>query len=237
MVGAFKGTDGGWTLSNIGQLFHEPYITYYRTSIEVSLLTALLGAILGFVIAYAATMERDSAVGALGLRDLLRRRRELRRHPARVRLHRDARHPRDRHELPARPARHWNIYRNGFTLYSTTGIEIVYLYFQIPLMILVIAPAIDGLRREWREAAANLGASKFQYWRYVGLPILMPVAARRGDPALRQRLRRLRDRVRADLGLDAARADRDRRRTTPATSSRTRTSPRRSRSGCSSCWP
>ena len=41
-------------------------------------------------------------------------------------------------------------------------------------MILVISPAIDGLRREWREASANLGASSFQFWRYVGVPVLMP---------------------------------------------------------------
>ena len=50
----------------------------------------------------------------------------------------------------------------------------MYLYFQIPLMLLVIAPAIDGLRREWREAAANLGASPLQFWRHVGIPVLMP---------------------------------------------------------------
>jgi putative spermidine/putrescine transport system permease protein len=68
----------------------------------------------------------------------------------------------------------WNPYDHGFSLFTKTGIEIVYLYFQIPLMILVIAPAIDGLRREWREAASNLGASTLQFWRYVGLPILTP---------------------------------------------------------------
>jgi putative spermidine/putrescine transport system permease protein len=62
----------------------------------------------------------------------------------------------------------------GFTLYSKIGLEIVYLYFQLPLMILVIAPAIDGLRREWREASENLGASSAQFWRMVGLPILTP---------------------------------------------------------------
>ena len=78
-----------------------------------------------------------------------------------------------------------------------TGVEIVYMYFQIPLMILVIAPAIDGLRREWREASANLGASSFQYWRYVGVPVLMPSLLGRDGPALRQRLLRLRDGVRA----------------------------------------
>jgi putative spermidine/putrescine transport system permease protein len=48
------------------------------------------------------------------------------------------------------------------------------MYFQFPLMVLIIAPAIDGLRREWLEAAENLGASSFQYWRYVALPVLLP---------------------------------------------------------------
>jgi putative spermidine/putrescine transport system permease protein len=61
----------------------------------------------------------------------------------------------------------------GF-LTSKTGLEVVYMYFQFPLMILIIAPALDGLRREWREAAENAGASAFQYWRYVALPILAP---------------------------------------------------------------
>jgi putative spermidine/putrescine transport system permease protein len=41
-------------------------------------------------------------------------------------------------------------------------------------MVLVIAPAIDGLKREWREAASNLGASPWQFWRHVGIPVLMP---------------------------------------------------------------
>jgi putative spermidine/putrescine transport system permease protein len=59
-------------------------------------------------------------------------------------------------------------------LYSFWGLCIVYTYFQIPLMVLIITPALDGLRKEWREAAENLGASQTQYWRYVGLPILMP---------------------------------------------------------------
>src|SRR6185295_5751705 len=69
-----------------------------------------------------------------------------------------------------------DLYGRGvdFNLFTKTGVEIVYLYFQIPLMILVIAPAIDGLRREWREAASSLGASGLQFWRYVGVPVLMP---------------------------------------------------------------
>jgi len=48
------------------------------------------------------------------------------------------------------------------------------MYFQFPLMVLVMAPALDGLRREWREAAENLGGTAWQYWRHVALPILMP---------------------------------------------------------------
>ena len=67
-----------------------------------------------------------------------------------------------------------NLYASGFVLYSKIGIEIVYMYFQFPLMVLIIAPAIDGLRRDWREASENMGASSAQYWRYVALPILTP---------------------------------------------------------------
>jgi putative spermidine/putrescine transport system permease protein len=62
----------------------------------------------------------------------------------------------------------------NFQISSERGIELAYLYFQLPLMILVIAPALDGLRREWREAAANLGAKQWQFWRYVGIPVLLP---------------------------------------------------------------
>jgi putative spermidine/putrescine transport system permease protein len=59
-------------------------------------------------------------------------------------------------------------------LYSMTGLCIVYTYFQIPLMLLIMTPALQGLRKEWREAAYNLGATQGQYWRYVAFPILMP---------------------------------------------------------------
>ena len=62
----------------------------------------------------------------------------------------------------------------GFTLYSMTGLALVYLYFLIPLMVLTITPALEALRPQWREAADNLGASGWQYWRYVGGPVLAP---------------------------------------------------------------
>ena len=30
------------------------------------------------------------------------------------------------------------------------------------------------MRSEWREAAETLGASSWQYWRHIGLPVLWP---------------------------------------------------------------
>lgn len=66
-----------------------------------------------------------------------------------------------------------NLYPD-FRIYSISGLTIAYLYFQLPLMILLIIPSLHGLRREWREAALNLGASTFRYWVEIALPILFP---------------------------------------------------------------
>lgn len=62
----------------------------------------------------------------------------------------------------------------GWNLYSFTGLTVIYLYFLIPLMVIVVVPALDGLRPQWREAARNNGATAWQFWRYVGLPVLAP---------------------------------------------------------------
>lgn len=62
----------------------------------------------------------------------------------------------------------------GFSISEFSGWVVVYLYFQIPLMFLVMTPAVEGLRRTWEEAAQSIGASRWQYWRYVGLPLLRP---------------------------------------------------------------
>jgi len=62
----------------------------------------------------------------------------------------------------------------GWDLYSFSGLALVYLYFLIPLMVLTITPALEGLRTQWREAAQNNGATHAQYWRHVALPVLAP---------------------------------------------------------------
>jgi putative spermidine/putrescine transport system permease protein len=67
-----------------------------------------------------------------------------------------------------------NIYNWGFSLYSMSGVAVVYCYFQIPLMVLIVLPALEGLRPAWREAAENLGAGAWAYWRHVGGPVLLP---------------------------------------------------------------
>ena len=61
-----------------------------------------------------------------------------------------------------------------FNLYSKTGLIILYTYFQIPLGVLLLYPAFDALREDWRESAALLGASTWDYWRLIGLPVLTP---------------------------------------------------------------
>jgi putative spermidine/putrescine transport system permease protein len=67
----------------------------------------------------------------------------------------------------------WNLAGSGW-LYSLTGLIVVYTYFQIPLMVIVFLPALEGLREQWREAAVSLGATTWQYWRHVAIPLLTP---------------------------------------------------------------
>lgn len=174
MIGAFKATGGGYTLDHvIGIVRTENLRNAYKTSIEISLVTALVGGALGLLIAYAAIREGTprwirsafttfsgvaanfggiplafafiATVGTIGIVTQFLK---------------------DVFGL--------DIYQHGFSLFGKTGVELAYIYFQIPLMFLVIAPAIGGLRKEWREASSNLGASPAQYWRHIGLPILMP---------------------------------------------------------------
>ncbi|WP_028809731.1 ABC transporter permease [Streptomyces sp. 351MFTsu5.1] len=70
--------------------------------------------------------------------------------------------------------RHLGLTDKGWDLYSFWGLVVVYLYFLIPLMVLTVTPALDGLRVQWREAARNNGATTVQYWRFVALPVLLP---------------------------------------------------------------
>jgi len=173
VVGSFQTEDGELTLQNYADL-SQPLITNaFLTSIEISLVTAVIGGIFGFLLAYAVIgggLPRVLRAGLLTFSGVAS----------------------NFAGVPLALAFIFtlgrvgfltifleslfgiDIYDNGFTIYSKLGLEIVYLYFQFPLMVLIMAPAIDGLKREWREASENMGATSWQYWRYIALPILAP---------------------------------------------------------------
>jgi putative spermidine/putrescine transport system permease protein len=175
MVGAFRDSHGSWSLDDVKKIVDEgQFRNAYWTSIELSLTSAAIGALIGFLMAYGmiaggaprfvrTTVTAFSGVAAnfagvplafafiatLGINGIV------------TRFLFD----------------HLNIdlyFGWHFAIYSFWGVVLAYVYFQIPLMILVVAPAIDGLKQEWREAAESLGAGSTTYWWRVGLPVLTP---------------------------------------------------------------
>jgi putative spermidine/putrescine transport system permease protein len=172
LIGAFRTQDGQFTTEFMKDIFRGSSLDAYKTSIEISFITAVLGGALGFLIAYAAL-----APGAPGfIRPVLMTFSGVAANFGGVPLAFAFISTLGTVGLATRALDKFglDIYGHGFTLFGFWGLVVTYLYFQIPLMILVVAPAIDGLKGEWREAASNLGASATQYWRHVGLPVLLP---------------------------------------------------------------
>ena len=172
VVGAFQNDQGDFTLDNIYALAQPNIIAAYWISIRISLASAIIGALVGLAIAIAivrgglpnwvrsATMTFSgvasnfagvplafaflATLGRLGLVTVLLNEIGL------------------------------NLYATGFNILSFWGLTLTYLYFQIPLMVVIITPAIDGLKKEWGEAAATLGATQWQFWRMVVIPVIWP---------------------------------------------------------------
>lgn len=173
VIGAFQTPDGSFTFENIGNLFTTSILSAYWISIKISLASAILGCLIGFAVAAAVVLGGLpqwvrgplltfsgvasnfagvplafaflATLGPLGIVTIF----------LKTQLGIDLR-------------------ALGFNILSFWGLTVTYLFFQIPLMILIITPALDGLKREWREAASILGATNFQYWRLVAFPILLP---------------------------------------------------------------
>ena len=195
VIQAFQTQDGAFTLDNIAGLAEPKIAGAFWYSIRLSATTAALGALIGLLMALAIirgglpswignlvmtfsgvasnfagiplAFAFLATLGRLGLVTVVLK------------------------------ALGINIYvRGGWDLLSFWGLTLTYLYFQIPLMILIIAPAIHGMRKEWNEAAATLGATNGQFWRYVGLPVLWPnllgtpTPSAPSRPPTRSRLRR-----------------------------------------------
>ena len=169
---SLEANEGGLTLDNYRQLATETVLSSYGMSIRISLTTAIIGGLLGFLIAWAV------AIGGLPrpFRSIISTFSGVASNFAGVPLAVAFVYTLGRVGVVTALIELLGIdlYRSGFSLYSFLGLTLVYLYFQIPLMVLVILPAIDGLKREWREAAENLGATPVQYWRHVAFPVLMP---------------------------------------------------------------
>ncbi|HEX7540782.1 MAG TPA: ABC transporter permease subunit [Anaerolineales bacterium] len=68
---------------------------------------------------------------------------------------------------------HYDLYPK-FSIYSFSGLILAYVYFQLPLMVLLVLPAFAGIKKEWQESAQSLGAGTFQFWWRIGVPVLMP---------------------------------------------------------------
>ena len=172
ILGAFQNDDGAFTLENIAALSQPSIVAAYWISIKISFASGILGALIGLAIAIAivrgglpdwvrsATMTFSgvasnfagvplafaflATLGRLGLVTVLLNVIGI------------------------------DIYAAGFNILSFWGLTLTYLYFQIPLMVVIITPAIDGLKKEWGEAAATLGATQWQYWRMVVIPVIWP---------------------------------------------------------------
>jgi putative spermidine/putrescine transport system permease protein len=174
-VGAFQNPDNGsWTTSNVNTALHGIYLSGFRQSIILSVLAAVLPAIFGLLLAYAIHTAKGR--GGVILRQVCITASGVFANFGGVPLAFLFITTLGSSGLETQWLKNlgWDIYGGGFSLYSITGIVIVYLYFQIPLMVLVILPALEGLRPAWREAAENLGARSWDYWRFVGGPVLAP---------------------------------------------------------------
>ncbi|HET8847128.1 MAG TPA: ABC transporter permease subunit [Ktedonobacteraceae bacterium] len=171
---SFIDSAGGFTLNNFQRMFLEPdKLHAFQNSILLSLVSALISAVVGFFAAYGVYNLRTGWV-----RNLLVGFSSVAANFAGIPLAFAFISTLGVTGYVTVLLLHWfhiDLYNGlNFSLYSFWGLVIAYCYFLLPLMILVTFPALEGLRPEWREAATNLGASRFTYWRKVGLPVLLP---------------------------------------------------------------
>jgi len=174
LAGSFLDLEGNYTFENIRELFTTPFIiNAYKLSVQISAVTALGGGLFGFLLAYSVTVGglprpfRRAMITFSGVASNF----------AGVPLAFAFVSTLGRTGVVTAILKNIfgvDLYQTGFTLYSFLGLSLTYMYFQFPLMVLIMTPALDGLKREWREAAENLGANAIQYWWQIALPILMP---------------------------------------------------------------
>ncbi len=154
------------TLTNLSAATHGAYLTALWGSVRLSALSALLGTVLGLPLAHAVVTSRSQALrgAVLSASGVLANFGGVPLAFAFVATLGNA----------GVVTRYFGLAAHGWSLYSFWGLVLVYLYFLLPLMVLTITPALEGLRSGWREAALNNGATGRQYWLHVALPVLAP---------------------------------------------------------------
>ncbi|MEU7524582.1 ABC transporter permease [Saccharothrix sp. NPDC042600] len=173
LAGAFQDSSGGFTLDNLAALTKGVYLQAFLRSVELSALTAVLGAVFGALLSWAVAsgkpeglLRRVVVAGAGVLAQF-----------GGVPLAFAFLATVGFQGFVTRYLRDWfgvDLFASGAWLFELPGLTLVYTFFQIPLLVIVFLPALDGLRPQWREAVDSLGGSAWTYWRHVGGPILLP---------------------------------------------------------------
>lgn len=172
VVGAFQDEDGRPTLGNLDALTSEAALTALKGSLVLSATTAISGAVLGALLAYlvvslpTSSLLRRTTLAVSGVLAqfggvVLAFAWIATIGPVGVITN------------AVQDLTGFYLFGSGW-LFDLPGLVVVYTYFQVPLMVIVFAPAFEGLRQEWREAATNLGATTWDYWRHVAIPLLTP---------------------------------------------------------------
>lgn len=169
-VGAFRSGTGTLTLSNLRALFQDYVFASFWRSLLLSAVTAVIGAVVGAVLAYVvATGNPDGMLRrvSVALSGVLAQFGGVQLAFAFI--------------ATIGPAgfltvllQDYKVDISGGWLFDMPGLILVYTYFQIPLMVLVFLPALDGIRPQWREATSSLGGTTWDYWRHVAIPLLTP---------------------------------------------------------------
>jgi putative spermidine/putrescine transport system permease protein len=161
VVDAFRNPSGGLNLSSLKLLFSSTVRSYFIGSFQLCLISTAIGAVFGAILAYAIASSNPS--GAI---------RQLYIAVSSVLAQFGGVTLAFAFVVTIGPV--GLLFRASWFYSFPWGIAVIYAYFQIPLMVLVFLPAIDGLKVQWREASESLGCSAWQYWRYIGGPLLAP---------------------------------------------------------------
>ena len=173
-IGAVTTASGTPTLDNVARLFtDEVFVDAFVKSIQLAVGTAIAGAIIGGLLAHAVVrgdpngLLRQLVIAASGVLAQFGGVMLAFAFLATFGFNGLA-------TMFVRDVLHVEVLTDASWLYSLTGLVVVYTYFQIPLMLIVFLPSLDGLRQEWYDASASLGGSSWSFWRNVGGPILAP---------------------------------------------------------------